>query len=214
MWVNLKDDTLTLEAADGFRLFKTRIATLKHSATFNLNIPATVAKLLVKLTSTAGYIAFDKSRNTLHLVGNSNVEHICTQVIDGTYPDLEQVIPIKSPHSVSFFADAALDALAPYKANMGVLRVRYENGALELAITNEEHSIRTALPAVLNSEEPAEPAGFNPDFLRSIMQAVARKDKPVKVVVESRTPTIAIKITTPVADPDFVAALMPMFIAD
>jgi DNA polymerase-3 subunit beta len=201
---------LSMQAADGFRLLRTRYTPLAHSEAFEVNVPYRIGKLLDKLTSRTLRLVIDPSRNTLHILGDTNNEHICSQLIDGSYPDLNQVIPIKCQHSVSFLTDESAEALAPFRAQMGILRVSYTAGTLNLAIHNEEHSIETALPCTLESDEPADLAGFDPDLLKQLVQAMQRKGQAVKVVMDSTIPQCAVKFTTPNADPDFVAILMPM----
>ena len=110
-------------------------------------------------------MVIDPSRNVLHVVG-ADGERVVSQLIDGQYPDLDQVIPVKPPHRVSFLADAAAEALAPFKISMGILRVVYTDGALSLAIHNEDHDIETSLPCTLESETHADMTGYNPDFLK------------------------------------------------
>jgi hypothetical protein len=112
---------------------------------------------------------------------------------------------------VSFLADAAAEALAPFKASMGILRVVYTDWALSMAV-REDQDIETSLNCNLESDEPADLAGYNPDYLKSIVQAMQRKEADVKVVMEGTIPTRPAKFTTPDTDPNFVAVLMPMFI--
>jgi DNA polymerase-3 subunit beta len=210
--MHIDDKGLNLQAADGFRLIRTCYTPVQHSKSFECLVPWRIGKLLGKLASATVHLAIDPSRNVLHITGDN--EHICSQLVDGAYPDLNQVIPVKPQHRVSFLADAAAEALAPFKANMGILRVAYADGALSLAIRSSDHDIETTLACTLESELRADMTGYNPDLLKGIIQATQRKGQDVKVVMENTIPTCPAKFTTPDSDPDFVAVLMPMFIYD
>jgi DNA polymerase-3 subunit beta len=197
---------LTMEAADGYRLFQTIHTPAESSEEFGALVPAVFAKLLSKLTSPSAVVIVDKVRGQLTMTGTG--ESLCSQLINGTYPDLNQVIPLKPTAAVKFTADSALDALQPHKITLGFARFSYIDGHLNILTDNDESHIETQLPCVLVGEELPCDIAFNPDFLKSVMQAVSRKGQDVIVTMKFTAPVVPAVFTAD-SDHEFIAVVMP-----
>jgi DNA polymerase III sliding clamp (beta) subunit (PCNA family) len=171
-------------------------------------VPARFAKLLVKLTSPSAVIVVDKVRNCLTVTGTG--ESLCSQLISDKYPDLNQVIPLHPTAAVKFLADAALDALQPHKMTIGWARFSYADGCLRILTDNDESHIETQLPCALVGEELPCDIAFNPDFLKSVMQAAGQD---ATVTMKFTTSTIPAVFTVD-TDPNWIAVLMPGYLGD
>ncbi len=194
---------LTMEAADGYRLFQTIHTPAESSEEFGALVPAVFAKLLVKMTSPEAVIVVDKVRNCLTV--KSDTEMLCSQLISDNYPDLNQVIPLHPTAAVSFTASDALDALQPHKMTLGWARFSYADGCLRILTDNDESHIETQLTcALVGAELPCDIA-FNPDFLKSVMQAAGQS---TVTTMKFTAPTMPAVFTTD-SDPEFIAAVMP-----
>jgi DNA polymerase III sliding clamp (beta) subunit (PCNA family) len=196
---------LVMEAADGFRLFQTVYTPTESSDEFSALVPARLAKLLVKLTSASAVIVVDKVRGQLTV--KSDTETLCSQLIGDNYPDLNQVIPLHPTAAVKFTAGVALDALQPHAMKTGWARLSYIDGHLNILTNNDDSHIETQLPCALVGDEPPCDIAFNPDFLKSVMQAVSRNWTPV-VTMKFTAPVVPAVFTTD-SDPEFVAVVMP-----
>lgn len=209
-------DKLTLAAADGFRL-SVRHAKLSTPAPAPINaiIPA---RSLIELARVAPdgdetlQMAIPKMRN--QVVFRAKDVEVTSQLIDGTFPDYQQIIPRKHSTRTLVSTEALLKACkqAEIFAREGsnVARVNIKSGGsgqpseLEIsAISEETGKNETIVEATVDGGGVL--IAFNVKFLREALEVI-------------KTQTVAIEMTAanapgvlkPVGDDNFLHVIMPM----
>ncbi len=215
--ITVEGEKITLAAADGFRL-SVRKATLSSPA------PSPV-KIIVpaKALSELARIASDSEESIAMVVPEGrgqvvfrlkNVE-LVSQLIEGTFPDYEQIIP-RSYQSRTLVSTAALlkackqaEIFAREGANVARLNIKsasneMESSEIEVSAHSEETgSNETVVEATVDGGGLL--IAFNVRFLREALEVI-------------QTPNVAIETSTsnapgvirPAGDEDFVHVIMPM----
>jgi DNA polymerase III subunit beta len=215
--MNVEKDKVTMAAADGFRL-SVRKAQLSQAAAQPLNI-IIPARALNELARAAGdgeepiYMAVPKNRGQV-IFRIKDVE-IVSQLIDGTFPDYQQIIP-RSFKSRTLVSTAALlkackqaEIFAREGSNVARLDIKQANGEMqpsevEISATSEETGKNeTIVEATVDGGSVL--IAFNVKFLREALEVI-------------RTPNVALEtsasnapgVVRPVGDEDFLHVIMPM----
>ena len=216
--LQVEKDRLTLAAADGFRL-SVRKASLSSPAPAPLSaiIPA---RGLVELARVAGdgeaplYMVLPKGRG--QVVFRVKDIEVTSQLIDGTFPDYQQIIPRKY-NSRTLVATAALlkackqaEIFAREGSNVARLNIKTGNGQLqpsevEITATAEETGKNeTIVEATVDGSGIL--IAFNVRFLREALEVI----KTPNVALETSAPN-APGVVRPVGgDEDFLHVIMPM----
>jgi DNA polymerase-3 subunit beta len=209
-------DKLTLAAADGFRL-SVRTAVLPQPATASISaiIPARSLTELARVAPDGEemlQMAMPKMRN--QVVFRAKDVEVTSQLIDGTFPDYQQIIPRKHTTrtlvSTSALLKACKQAEIFAREGSNVARVNIKSGAsgqpgeLEISAMSEETGKNeTVVEATVDGGGVL--IAFNVRFLREALEVM-------------RTPNVAIEMTAanapgvlrPVGDEQFLHVIMPM----
>jgi len=214
--VVVKEDKITLSAADGFRL---SIRKAELSSPVNRPVSAVIpARALIELAR----ISSDGDQMITMIIppGRSQVifhmksAELVSQLIEGTYPDLEQLIPrsyrTRAVLSTSLFLKACKQAEIFAREGSHIARVNIQDdgemgpGKVEISGQSEETGYnQTVIDATI--EGLPQLIAFNVRFLREVLDVV-------------KTPNVAIETTSdtspgvikPVGEDNFLHVIMPM----
>lgn len=208
-------DKVTMAAADGFRL-SVRKAILSSPAQhpFNAVIPA---RALSELARVAGdgeemiYMVAPKGRG--QVVFRVKDVELVTQLIDGAFPDYQQIIP-RGYKSRTLVSTASLlkackqaEIFAREGSNVARLDIKSANGGsgeVEISATSEETGKNeTIVEATVDGSGVL--IAFNVKFLREALEVI----KSPNVALETSAAN-APGVVRPVGDEDFLHVIMPM----
>lgn len=215
--VHVEKDQITMAAADGFRL-SVRKAKLAGPAAAPLTaiIPA---RALSELARVAGdgqetiSMVLPKGRGQV-LFRVKDVE-VVSQLIDGTFPDYQQIIPRKYTSRTLVSTLSLLKAckqaeiFAREGSNVARLNIKSANGDLqpsevEISATSEETGKNeTIVEATVDGGGVL--IAFNVKFLREVLEVV----KTPNVALETSAAN-APGVVRPVGDENFLHVIMPM----
>ncbi len=215
--LNVEKDKVVMAAADGFRL-SVRKAVLSNPAPHPINviIPARALNELARV-STDGeepiYMVVPKNRGQV-LFRVKDVE-VVSQLIDGTFPDYQQIIP-RNYKSRTLVSTASLlkackqaEIFAREGSNVARLDIKQSKGEMqpsevEISATSEETGKNeTIVEATVDGGGVL--IAFNVKFLREALEVI-------------RTPNVALEtsaanapgVVKPVGDDNFLHVIMPM----
>jgi DNA polymerase-3 subunit beta len=215
--INVDKDMITLAAADGFRL-SVRKGTLSSTQPQPLTaiIPA---KALLELARVAGdgeepiYMVLPKGRGQV-LFRVKDVE-VVSQLIDGTFPDYQQIIP-RSYKSRTLVSTASMlkackqaEIFAREGSNVARLDIKsaqsdMQPSEVEISATSEETGKNeTIVEATVDGGGML--IAFNVKFLREALEVI----KTPNVALETSGPN-APGVVRPVGDENFIQVIMPM----
>jgi DNA polymerase-3 subunit beta len=207
---------LTLAAADGFRL-SVRTATLAEPAPTAINaiIPARSLMELARVAPDGEeslQMAIPKMRN--QVVFRAKDVEVTSQLIDGTFPDYQQIIPRKHSTRTLVSTSALLKAckqaeiFAREGSNVARVNIKAAGSGqpseLEISAMSEETGKNeTIVEATVDGGGVL--IAFNVKFLREALEVI-------------RTPNVAIEMSAanapgvlkPVGDDQFLHVIMPM----
>jgi DNA polymerase-3 subunit beta len=215
--VHVEKDKITMAAADGFRL-SVRKAELASASAAPLTaiIPA---RALSELARVAGdgqepiSMVLPKGRGQV-LFRVKDVE-VVSQLIDGTFPDYQQIIPRKYTSRTLVSTMSLLKAckqaeiFAREGSNVARLNIKSANGDLqpsevEISATSEETGKNeTIVEATVDGGGVL--IAFNVKFLREVLEVV----KTPNVALETSAAN-APGVVRPVGDENFLHVIMPM----
>ncbi len=215
--MHVEKDKVTMAAADGFRL-SVRKAQLSQpvSQPINIIIPA---RALNELARVAGdgeepiYMVVPKNRGQV-LFRVKDVE-VVSQLIDGTFPDYQQIIP-RSYKSRTLVSTATLlkackqaEIFAREGSNVARLDIKESKGEMqpsevEISATSEETGKNeTIVEATVDGGSVL--IAFNVKFLREALEVI----KTPNVALETSASN-APGVVRPVGDDNFLHVIMPM----
>jgi DNA polymerase-3 subunit beta len=214
----IKDGEMTLAAADGFRL-SVRSSHLASPGTVPMRaiIPARALNELARMIADGQEtVSMLLPENRNQVIFRTKDSELVSQLIDGSFPDYQGIIPkAKSTRSVlptSAFLKAckAAEIFARESAHSARLRVtpgsELEPGSVVVSATSAETgSNETQVDATIEGE-PIEIA-FNVRFLMDVLNVI---DTP-NVSLET-TSAAAPGVIRPVGRDDFLHVIMPMHI--
>ncbi|GAB4541820.1 MAG: DNA polymerase III subunit beta [Anaerolineales bacterium] len=215
--LTIEKDQLTMAAADGFRL-SVRKAQLAQSASKALSvvIPARALNELARVASDPEepiYMVVPKSRGQV-LFRVKDVE-IVSQLIDGAFPDYQQIIP-RSYKSRTLVSTTAMlkackqaEIFAREGSNVARFDIKQSSGEMqpsevEISATSEETGKNeTIVEATVDGGGVL--IAFNVKFLREALEVI----KTPNVALETSAPN-APGVLRPVGDENFLHVIMPM----
>jgi DNA polymerase-3 subunit beta len=215
--LHVEKDKLTLAAADGFRL-SVRTAALSSPAPAPITaiIPARSLSELARVAPDGDaslQMVVPKTRN--QVVFRAKDVEVTSQLIDGTFPDYQQIIPRKHTTrtlvSTSSLLKACKQAEIFAREGSNVARVNIKSASgemqpseLEISATSEETGKNeTVVEATVDGGGVL--IAFNVKFLREALEVI-------------KTPNVALEMTAanapgvlrPVGDDQFLHVIMPM----
>lgn len=214
--VNVDKDTVTMAAADGFRL-SVRKAVLSSPVTQSVSaiVPARALLELARVASDGEQMiqmVLPKGRG--QVVFRVKDVELVSQLIDGTFPDYQQIIPrsYKSRTLVSTASLLKASKQAEIFAREGsnVVRLNIKNsgelqpGEVEISAHSEETGSNETIVEASVDGIPLLIA-FNVKFLREVLEVI----KSPNVVIETSAAN-APGVVRPVGDDHFLHVIMPM----
>ncbi len=214
--VNVDKDTVTMAAADGFRL-SVRKATLSTNVSQSISaiIPARALLELARVASDGEemvQMVLPKGRG--QVVFRVKDAELVSQLIDGTFPDYQQIIP-RSYKSRTLVSTASLlkackQAEIFAREGSNVVRLNIKNsgelqpGEVEISAHSEETGSNETIVEATVDGIPLLIA-FNVKFLREVLEVV----KTPNVAIETSAAN-APGVVRPVGDELFQHVIMPM----
>jgi len=215
--MHVEKDKLMMAAADGFRL-SVRKAVLSNPVPqpLNLIIPSRALSELARVASDPEepiYMVAPKNRGQV-LFRVKDVE-VVSQLIDGTFPDYQQIIP-RSYKSRTLVSTASLlkackqaEIFAREGSNVARFDIKQSNGEMqpsevEISATSEETGKNeTIVEATVDGGSVL--IAFNVKFLREALEVI----KTPNVALETSAAN-APGVIKPVGDDNFLHVIMPM----
>ena len=215
--IQVDKEKLTMAAADGFRLsVRKAVLSAPVSAPVSAIVPAQALKELARVAGDAEeliYMVLPKGRGQV-IFRVKDVE-VVSQLIDGTFPDFQQIIP-RSYKSRTLVATASLlkackqaEIFAREGSNVARFNIKTAQGEMqpsevEISATSEETGkSETIVEATVDGSGVL--IAFNVKFLREALEVI-------------RTPNVALEtsaanapgVVKPVGEDDFLHVIMPM----
>ena len=215
--VIVEGDQITMAAADGFRL-SVRSATLSAAAPESLNIivPARALSELARIASDGEEnISMVVPKGRGQVIFHVKDVELVSQLIDGTFPDYQQIIPRKY-NSRTLVSTASLlkackqaEIFAREGSNVARLDIKATQGEMEpseveiSAVSEETGKNETIVEATVDGSGVL--IAFNVKYMREALEVI-------------RTPNVALEtsaanapgVIRPVGEDDFLHVIMPM----
>jgi DNA polymerase-3 subunit beta len=215
--VMVENDQITMAAADGFRL-SVRTATLSSSAPepINVIIPARALSELARIASDGEEtISMVVPKGRGQVIFRVKDAELTSQLIDGTFPDYQQIIP-RSYKSRTLVSTASLlkackqaEIFAREGSNVARLDIKPAQGEMEpseveISATSEETGKNeTIVEATVDGSGVL--IAFNVKYMREALEVI----KTPNVALETSAAN-APGVIRPVGEDDFLHVIMPM----
>ena len=215
--VQVDKDKLTMAAADGFRLsVRKAVLSSPASAPVSAIVPAQALKELARVATDGDepiYMVMPKGRG--QVVFRVKDVEVVSQLIDGTFPDYQQIIP-RSYKSRTLVSTSSLlkackqaEIFAREGSNVARLNIKTAQGEMqpsevEISATSEETGKNeTIVEATVDGGGLL--IAFNVKFLREALEVIRTPN----VALETSAPN-APGVVKPVGDEQFLHVIMPM----
>ena len=215
--VTVEKDTITMAAADGFRL-SVRKATLSSPVPQAVSaiIPARALQELARIASDGEQmISMVLPKGRGQVVFHVKDAELVSQLIDGTFPDYQQIIP-RSYKSRTLVSTAALlkackqaEIFAREGSNVARVNIKASTGELTpsemeiSAVSEETGSNETIVEATVDGIGLL--VAFNVKYMREVLEVI----KTPNVALETSAAN-APGVIRPVGDESFTHVIMPM----
>lgn len=215
--IQVDKDKLTMAAADGFRLsVRKAVLAAPVPASVSAIVPAQALKELARVAGDGEdpiYMVLPKGRGQV-IFRVKDVE-VVSQLIDGTFPDFQQIIP-RSYKSRTLVSTSSLlkackqaEIFAREGSNVARFNIKSAQGDLqpsevEISATSEETGKNeTIVEATVDGGGLL--IAFNVKFLREALEVIRTPN----VALETSAPN-APGVVKPVGEDDFLHVIMPM----
>jgi len=215
--VQVDKDKLTMAAADGFRLsVRKAVLSIPAAAPVSAIVPSQALKELARAATDGEepiYMVLPKGRG--QVVFRVKDVEVVSQLIDGTFPDYQQIIPRKYNSRTLVSTSSLLKAckqaeiFAREGSNVARFNIKTAQGEMqpsevEISATSEETGKNeTIVEATVDGS--AVLIAFNVKFLREVLEVV----KTPNVALETSAAN-APGVVRPVGDDNFLHVIMPM----
>jgi DNA polymerase III subunit beta len=215
--VQVDKDKLTMAAADGFRLsVRKAVLSTPSPAPISAIVPAQALKELARVATDSEepiYMVIPKGRG--QVVFRVKDVEVVSQLIDGTFPDFQQIIP-RSYKSRTLVSTSSLlkackqaEIFAREGSNVARLNIKsaqseMQPSEVEISATSEETGKNeTIVEATVDGSGLL--IAFNVKFLREALEVIRTPN----VALETSAPN-APGVVKPVGDDQFLHVIMPM----
>jgi DNA polymerase-3 subunit beta len=215
--VQVEKDKLTMAAADGFRLsVRKAVLSTPSPAPVSAIVPSQALKELARVATDGEepiYMVLPKGRG--QVVFRVKDVEVVSQLIDGTFPDYQQIIP-RSYKSRTLVSTASLlkackqaEIFAREGSNVARFNIKtaqsdMQPSEVEISATSEETGKNeTIVEATVDGSGVL--IAFNVKFLREALEVI----KTPNVALETSAAN-APGVVRPVGDDDFLHVIMPM----
>lgn len=214
--INAQDNNITLSAADGFRLsIRTAELSSPVGRSFSAVIPARALVELARISADgeqAATMAMPPGRG--QVIFRTKDTELVSQLIEGAFPDLEQLVPkrhnTRALLSTSAFLKACKQAEIFAREGSHIARVNIQSsgemepGQVEISGQSEETGFnQTMVDATIDGQPQL--IAFNVKFLREVLDVI----KTPNVALETSADTSP-GVIRPVGEDNFVHVIMPM----
>jgi DNA polymerase III subunit beta len=215
--VQVDKDKLTMAAADGFRLsVRKAVLSTPSSAPVSAIVPAQALKELARVATDGEepiYMVLPKGRG--QVVFRVKDVEVVSQLIDGTFPDFQQIIPrsyksrtlvstsslLKACKQAEIFAREGSNVA---RFNIKTAQSEMQPSEVEISATSEETGKNeTIVEATVDGSGLL--IAFNVKFLREALEVIRTPN----VALETSAPN-APGVVRPVGDDQFLHVIMPM----
>ncbi|MBN2115461.1 MAG: DNA polymerase III subunit beta [Anaerolineales bacterium] len=215
--VQVDKDKLTMAAADGFRLsVRKAVLSTPSAAPVSAIVPAQALKELARVATDGEepiYMVLPKGRG--QVVFRVKDVEVASQLIDGTFPDFQQIIP-RSYKSRTLVSTSSLlkackqaEIFAREGSNVARFNIKtaqsdMQPSEVEITATSEETGKNeTIVEATVDGSGLL--IAFNVKFLREALEVIRTPN----VALETSAPN-APGVVRPVGDDQFLHVIMPM----
>jgi DNA polymerase-3 subunit beta len=215
--VQVDKDKLTMAAADGFRLsVRKAVLSTPSTAPVSAIVPAQALKELARVATDGEepiYMVLPKGRG--QVVFRVKDVEVASQLIDGTFPDFQQIIP-RSYKSRTLVSTSSLlkackqaEIFAREGSNVARFNIKtaqsdMQPSEVEITATSEETGKNeTIVEATVDGSGLL--IAFNVKFLREALEVIRTPN----VALETSAPN-APGVVRPVGDDQFLHVIMPM----
>ena len=215
--VQVDQDKLTMAAADGFRLsVRKAVLSTPSPSPVSAIVPAQALKELARVATDSEepiYMVIPKGRG--QVVFRVKDVEVVSQLIDGTFPDFQQIIP-RSYKSRTLVSTSSLlkackqaEIFAREGSNVARLNIKsaqsdMQPSEVEISATSEETGKNeTIVEATVDGSGLL--IAFNVKFLREALEVIRTPN----VALETSAPN-APGVVKPVGDDQFLHVIMPM----
>jgi DNA polymerase III subunit beta len=215
--VQVDKDKLTMAAADGFRLsVRKAVLSTPSPAPVSAIVPAQALKELARVATDGDepiYMVMPKGRG--QVVFRVKDVEVASQLIDGTFPDFQQIIPrsyksrtlvstsslLKACKQAEIFAREGSNVA---RFNIKTAQSEMQPSEVEITATSEETGKNeTIVEATVDGSGLL--IAFNVKFLREALEVIRTPN----VALETSAPN-APGVVRPVGDDQFLHVIMPM----
>ncbi len=207
VYIYQNNTELVFVATDSFRLAEKKV-TLKGVKNFSpLLIPTkNIADIIRILEDKGGEVDFFVSKNQIAF--SNNLLYLTSRVVDGVYPDYQQIIPKESVTTVTMLKSDLVDALrvsSVFSDKFGHITLSINPGAKTCVVTTVSDIGENS--ADISAALSGEPVDIHLN-IRYLTEALAvLSDDSVSFSVVSATKPIILR---PVGNTTFVYLIMPM----
>jgi DNA polymerase-3 subunit beta len=212
LW-QLQSDVMRMVATNGHRLSKMEVPAAGGSATAELIVPPKALEQVRRLFGPSEELEIAKSDN--HLGFRSGTTLVFTRLIEGPYPNYDQVIPRENDRACTVEKDGLSSALR----RVGVVasdqthrvRLQFGSGALKLSVSTPDLGEAQDEIAVTYDGDPLE-IGFNANYLLEILKYMPTDEVRLTFKAPERAATVE-----PVGwdDPaQYMCLVMPLRLVD
>ncbi len=211
LW-QLRPDSASMVATNGHRLARMRVALEGVGAPeADLIVPPKALQQVQRLFDGADSIEIARSRN--HLGFKSEGRRVFTRLIEGPYPNYQQVIPTDNDR----IATANRDGLAAAIRRMAVV-ASDQTHRVRMAFGDGTLSFRVQTPDLGEAEEempvdyqgdPLE-IGFNANYLLEVLRHMPDDD----ILMQFKAPERAATFLPASGAPDYLCLVMPLRLLD
>jgi DNA polymerase-3 subunit beta len=205
--VRFEGDRLIMAATDSYRLAVKETALTTAAPELDAIIPARALQELARLAAGAEDVELGVHEN--YVIFSSGNTWLTSRRIDGQFPNYKQLLPETFEAEITIQREALLEVVrrAGVMAQRNApLRLRFAEGELTISAQTQDVGEATeSLPIDFSGEEIE--IGFNPDFLRDGLEAVASDTIQLKLINRLRPGLI----TSP--DESFWYLIMPIRLA-
>ncbi len=208
VYMYTKDENLVFVATDSFRLAEKKIKIKNFPEIPGILIPfKNVSEILRIFGDFKGNLKASFSKNAISL--SSDNIYLTSRVIDGIFPDYQQIVPKEFNTTVVVLKQDLLNALKisnifSDKFNQVNLKVSPKNNVFELSSNNNDVGENNTLLDAALTGEPIE-LGFNYKFFLDCFQSITTDSVSIKFANASKP-----LVVSAVSDPSFMYLIMPM----
>jgi len=211
LW-QLRDRTASMVATNGHRLARLTVPLEGGGAPeTDLIVPPKALQQVARLFEKEGEISVSRSQN--HLAFRTSLRSVYTRLIEGPYPNYQQVIPTDNDKK----ATASREGLAAAIRRMAVVasdqthrvRMSFTEGTLSFRVQTPDLGEAEEEMAVDYGGEPLE-IGFNANYLLEVLRYMPGED----VLVEFKAPERAATFRPAGGELDYLCLVMPLRLLD